>query len=88
MSVEESSSTGAGRPATRDQVVNASDSHRWASSGSASRSGPYDIVARVLSSSCTSASPAGASRTPCRALAFHDISKAYLTLFVGGDPSA
>src|SRR4030095_1355218 len=47
----------------------------------ASRSGPYDIVARVFRSSCTRASPAGASRTPCRALAFHDIAEGYLILF-------
>src|SRR4051812_47228904 len=81
MSVDDSSRTGAGRPETRDHVLSASLSHRWASSGMASRSGPYDIVARVFSSSCTRASPAGASRTPCRALAFHDITEAYLTLF-------
>ena len=43
--------------------------------------GGTDIVARVLISSCRSARPAGASRTPCRALAFHDIAEAYLILF-------
>src|SRR3712207_6421440 len=39
------------------------------------------MVARVFTRSCRRARPAGASRTPCRALAFHDIGADYLILF-------
>src|SRR5687767_7171251 len=39
------------------------------------------MVPRVFTRSCRRARPAGASRTPCRALAFHDIGEEYLILF-------